>query len=78
MSKQSKNKEIQGYTPKPVFRMCSNCKFFASDVTEFNRYGSTYTEEKNIRCAYPDGGDFAVKKQGNCNKHEFDMSKIKL
>lgn len=64
MSKQSEAKEAQGYDPKPVYRMCSNCKYYASDKSKTS-YG--YEEEKNVHCSI---GNFAIKKQGVCKKHE--------
>jgi len=64
MSKQANSKKEQGYEPKPIFAMCSNCKHFRSDkiVNQWN-----YEEEKNKRCGL---GEFAVKKQGTCKLHE--------
>lgn len=64
MSKKANSKSEQGYEPKPIFAMCSNCKHFRSDkiVNEYN-----FPEEKNIRCGI---GEFAVKKQGTCKLHE--------
>ena len=48
MSKQSEAKESQGYTR--TLKMCSNCAWFQSDITEVPRWGGyLYTEEKNIR-----------------------------
>lgn len=67
MSKQAKNKEMQGYEAKPIFPMCSNCKWFRSDK-EINKWD--YEEEKNIRCELPDLGGFAIKKMGTCKMHE--------
>ena len=74
MSKQSESKKIQEYEAKPIFPMCSNCKWFKSDFIE-NEYG--FQEEKNLRCGceLPNCGGFAVKKQGTCNVHLF---KIKI
>ena len=64
MKTQDKKTE-QGYNPKPTISMCSNCKHYKSDfvVNEYN-----YKQEKNIRCGI---GEFAVKKQGVCNLHQF-------
>lgn len=64
MSKQANSKTEQGYEPKPIFAMCSNCKHFRSDKIK-NQWN--YEEEKNIRCGI---GEFAVKKQGTCKLHE--------
>ena len=64
MEKQNKKEEM-GYTPKPIQKMCSNCSHFSS-VFEKTEYG--YMQEKELRCSI---GGFAVKKQGNCNIHEF-------
>lgn len=43
MSKKANSKTEQGYEPKPIFAMCSNCKHFRSDkiTNEYN-----YVEEK--------------------------------
>lgn len=64
MSKKANSKTEQGYEPKPIFAMCSNCKHFRSDkiINQWN-----YEEEKNIRCGI---GEFVVKKQGTCKLHE--------
>lgn len=64
MSKKANLKTEQGYEPKPIFAMCSNCKHFKSDKI-MNQWN--YEEEKNIRCGI---GEFAVKKQGTCKLHE--------
>ena len=65
MSKQQTAKEKQGYNPKPVFPMCSNCKHYSMQP-ETTNWG--YTRETNIRCGI---GGFAIKKQGTCNSHDF-------
>lgn len=67
MSKQEKAKQSQGYEPKPVVPMCSNCVHYLSDYVEAHGWQTTWTEEKNIRCGI---GGFAVKKQGKCSLHE--------
>lgn len=66
MSKQQQAKDEQGYNPKPIHPMCSNCTSFKSEFVKAIYHD--YSEEKNIRCEL---GGFAVKKQGTCNKHEF-------
>lgn len=68
MSKQQKAKDEQGYSAKPIFPMCSNCVFYQSEIKTTIAYGHTWDEEKNIRCGI---GGFSVKKQGNCNRHQF-------
>lgn len=67
MSKISEAKEAQGYEPKPVFPMCSNCINLKSDIEEIKTYGQVYKKETNIRCGI---GGFAVKKQGTCELHK--------
>jgi len=67
MSKKANKKTEQGYEPKPIFAMCSNCIYFKSDF-EKKEYG--YMAEKNIRCGV---GHFAVKKQGTCKLHELKV-----
>lgn len=67
MSKKANLKTEQGYEPKPIFAMCSNCKNFKSDH-ETTTYG--YVAEKNIRCGI---GGFAIKKQGTCKFHELKV-----
>lgn len=68
MSKQSDAKLEQKYQLKPKFPMCSNCKFFKSDKKE-GTFG--YIKESNIRCGL---GGFAIKKQGTCEKHDFQTA----
>lgn len=67
MSKQSTNKEIQGYQASPIVPTCSNCTFFKSKIVR-TYYASLnyYDREKNLRCGI---GGFAVKKHGTCLKH---------
>jgi hypothetical protein len=68
MSKQSEAKENQGYNPKPVLPICSNCKNYLSDSKEEQgAFGGVWHKEINIRCGI---GGFAIKKQGNCKLHE--------
>lgn len=67
MSKQSEAKETQGYNPKPILPMCSNCKYYESDMVVVNGFYGDFKEEKNIHCGI---GGFAIKKQGNCKLHE--------
>lgn len=70
MSKQQKNKDIQGYNPKPIFGTCSNCKWFKLDVIvdEYN-----FPHEKNLRCELPELGGFKPKKTGTCKCHEWGI-----
>jgi len=63
MSKQSENKEKQGYTMKQG--TCGNCRYYTSEMKEHKDfYGQNWKEEKSKRCAI---GGFAVKKTGVCN-----------
>lgn len=65
MSKQSKEKEKQGYTR--TLKTCGNCKHFHSKLTtESNAFGS-WTNETNLRCII---GGFKVHKTATCNMHE--------
>lgn len=70
MSQQQKNKKIQRYEPKPVQRMCSNCKWFKSDKVTTDYGYRNYVKEINIRCTLPDLGGFTVKKMGLCSMYE--------
>jgi len=69
MSKQADAKIAQGYRPKPVHPMCSNCRHFNSDTVRKPGWGdSWYEEEKNLRCGI---GEFKVMKMGICNDHDW-------
>ncbi len=67
MSKQSEAKEKQGYNPKPIPFICSNCAYYRSDFVEQKSYGAVWSEEKNIHCGI---GKFAIKKTATCNLFE--------
>lgn len=63
MSKQSEQKESQGYVLNAPPKNCGSCSNFAMTVTrESNQYGN-FTKESNLRCTV---GDFAVKKAAVC------------
>jgi len=70
MSRQAVAKALQRYEDKPVHPMCSNCVFFSSTTLERTEFGSTWTQEKNLRCVK---GGFAVKKMGTCQDHRFKV-----
>ena len=66
MSKQSEAKEVQGYIPKPVPRVCSTCAHFTCDETEHPAaftWSNPYKTQSNLRCGI---GGFAVKKTATC------------
>ena len=67
MTPQAIAKAEQGYTPKAVPRTCVNCTNFAFETVSKKAYGSTWTEDTNLRCKV---GGFAVKKMGSCNLFE--------
>lgn len=73
MSAQSKAKESQGYVPKAVPSVCSNCRYFQADYVDvnekFHKGDATslirpFFEHRNMRCGI---GGFAIKKMGVCN-----------
>ncbi len=66
-SKQALAKLAQGYVPKPVAKICSNCQHFASVKTVESGYYGTWEKESNVHCGI---GGFAVKKMATCLKHE--------
>ena len=78
MSKQSDCKKIQGYIPRAIPSLCSNCNHFRFDMelpawmVESNKrtagigipaFGDECKRQKNMRCGI---GEFAVKKTGVC------------
>lgn len=69
-NKRAKNKELQSYNPKPVPNFCSNCKHFKMEIEEVSGYFGPYKKERNLRCALPGMGGFAIKKQGICKFHD--------
>ena len=67
MSKQSEARKKQNYNAKPDRDMCSNCKYFNSDMVP-SEWNPEYIQEKNLRCGI---GEFAVKKTATCSDHKF-------
>lgn len=68
MSKQSIAKEKQGYVPKLIPCVCSNCRHFASTIIAAHDGPGGWhipETETNIHCAL---GNFAVKKMGSCHE----------
>lgn len=65
MSKQSDAKKAQGYVAKAVPKTCGNCEHFTYDRIQPYGPGSSYWENKNLRCEF---GGFAVKKMATCNE----------
>lgn len=65
MSRQSEAKEKQGYMPKAIPQICSNCKHYKSETAEKSGFYGPWIKETNIRCGI---GGFAVKKQGTCKE----------
>lgn len=63
-----KAKSEMRYAEKPINRMCSNCRYFSSEMITTNSFGKDWTEEKNMRCSV---GKFKVKKTATCICHEF-------
>lgn len=68
MSKQSENKEKQGFQKKSP--CCGNCINFMSEMVKEKGFmpGSYWTREKNLRCKI---GGFAIGKSNWCKLHEF-------
>lgn len=69
MSKQSDNKEKQGFRKNSP--CCGNCKNYTSEIIErTSKYSPHYTYQKegNMRCSL---GEFAVGKSNWCTLHEF-------
>lgn len=68
MSKQSEAKKSQGYEPKPIQRVCMNCKHYTSKYADVhNVWDKSYQVEKELRC---DLGGFAIKKMGTCKLYK--------
>lgn len=69
MSRQSENKENQGFQKKCP--CCGNCKNLTSKMeTKFSSWnGQSYTHETNLRCTI---GKFAVGKSNWCQEHKFN------
>lgn len=69
MSKQSENKENQGFQKKCP--CCGNCVNFMSETVKEPGYypGQIFVREKNLRCGI---GGFAVGKSNWCKLHEFN------
>lgn len=72
MSKQSENKEKQGFQKKCP--CCGNCINFASEIVKQEEViltgGSYWKREKSLRCAI---GGFAIGKSNWCREHEFQQ-----
>lgn len=68
MSKESENKEKQGFQKKCP--CCGNCANYICEVKAIKEEfcSRTYYKEKNLRCAI---GGFAISKSNWCRGHEF-------
>lgn len=67
MSKKSEAKAKQGYVARAVPRVCSNCTYYQSTITEVKEFGVKYKKESEKRCGI---GGFAVAKMATCNMHK--------
>lgn len=65
MSKQSENKENQGFQKKCP--SCANCAYFISELRPLE-WNPLYSKEVNLRCKL---GGFAVGKSNWCKYHKF-------
>ena len=70
MSKQSEAKERQGYTSRPIPRVCMNCVNFDFDIQD-SYGGYPYVIDVNQRCTL---GNFSVKKMASCNEFKLKVS----
>lgn len=68
MSKQSENREKQGFQKKSP--CCGNCVNYTSDSLPKEGWdGNTYYHETNLRCGI---GGFKIGKSNWCKRHKFN------
>lgn len=74
MSKQSENREKQGFQKKCP--CCGNCLHFTSEIVKEPCIvpGSYWEREKNLRCGI---GGFKIGKSNWCQEHKFGENNAK-